>query len=121
MPCKQYQLIHRDGLRISAYVARTFDGIARTSHLRKDNYFYYNCLTGRFARDNCPSYLIKDNFMALKNGLVNNLELVTGTFMAALTSRTYTKVRRRNPHRCPPQKPAPAAQRPGQAAAAPVC
>jgi len=103
VPCKQYQLIHRDGLRISAYVARTFDGIARTSHLRKDNYFYYNCLTGRFARDNCPSYLIKDNFLALKNGLVNNLELVTGTFMAALTSRTYTKVRRR-PWSMPPAR-----------------
>ena len=91
VPCKQYQLIHRDGLRISTYVARTFDGIARTSHLRKDNYFYYNCLTGRFARDNCPSYLVKDNFAALKGGLVNNLEIITGTFMEALQSRTYTK------------------------------
>ena len=93
VPCKQYQLIHRDGLRISTYVARTFDGIARTSHLRKDNYFYYNCLTGRFARDNCPSYLVKDNFAALKGGLVNNLEIITGTFMEALQSRTYTKAR----------------------------
>ena len=93
VPCKQYQLIHRDGLRISTYVARTFDGIARTSHLRKDNYFYYNCLTGRFARDNCPSYLVQDNFAALKGGLVNNLEIITGTFMEALQSRTYTKAR----------------------------
>ena len=46
VPCKQYKLIHKDGLRISTYVARTFDGVARTSHLRKDNYFYYNCCTG---------------------------------------------------------------------------
>ena len=97
MPCKQYQLIHRDGLRISTYVARTFDGIARTSHLRKDNYFYYNCLTGRFAHDNCPSYLVKENFAALKAGLVNNLEIITGTFMDALKSRTYTKVRNCQP------------------------
>ena len=46
VPCKQYKLIHKDGLRISTYVARTFDGVARTSHLRKDNYFYYSCCTG---------------------------------------------------------------------------
>lgn len=92
MPCKQYKLIHKDGLRISTYAARTFDGVARTSHLRKDNYFYYNCLTGRFARDNCPSYLVKENFLALKNGLIDNLNVMTGTFMDALTSRTYTKV-----------------------------
>ena len=93
MPCKQYKLIHKDGLRISTYVARTFDGAARSSHLRKDNYFYYNCCTARFARDNCPSYLVKENFTALKNGLIDNLTIATGTFMDALTSRTYTKVR----------------------------
>lgn len=92
MPCKQYRLIHKDGLRISSYVARIFDGVARNSHLRKDNYFYYNCLTGRFAPDCCPSSLIKENFTALKNGLVNNLTICSGTFMQALTARTYTKV-----------------------------
>ena len=48
VPCKQYRLIHKDGLRLSEYAARTFDGIARTSHVRRDNYFYYNCLTGRY-------------------------------------------------------------------------
>ena len=93
VPCKQYRLIHKDGLRISSYVARTFDGVARNSHLRRDNYFYYNCLTGRFAPDNCPSFLIKENFTALKSGLIDNLTIVTGTFMDALTSRTYTKAR----------------------------
>ena len=92
VPCKQYRLIHKDGLRISSYVARTFDGVARNSHLRKDNYFYYNCLTGRFLPDNCPSYLIKENFNALKSGLIDNLTISTGTFMDALTSRTFTKV-----------------------------
>ncbi|EIE24752.1 diacylglyceryl-N,N,N-trimethylhomoserine synthesis protein [Coccomyxa subellipsoidea C-169] len=92
VPCKQYKLIHKDGLRISTYVARTFDGAARSSHLRKDNYFYYNCCTARFARDNCPSYLIKENFTALKNCLIDNLTISTGTFMDALTSRIFTKV-----------------------------
>ncbi len=91
VPCKQYKLIHKDGLRISTYVARTFDGAARSSHLRKDNYFYYNCCTARFARDNCPSYLVKENFTALKNGLIDNLTIATGTFMDALTRGQYSK------------------------------
>lgn len=30
-------------------MARTLDGVAQNSHLRSDNYFYYNCLTGRYA------------------------------------------------------------------------
>ena len=46
IPWKQYQLILRDGVHISSYAARTFDGVAHNSHLRSDNYFYYNCLTG---------------------------------------------------------------------------
>ena len=46
MPCKQYRLINKDGVKIATYVGRTLDGVARHSHLRSDNYFYYNCLTG---------------------------------------------------------------------------
>ena len=59
---------------------RVFDGCA-------------SCLAGRFARDNCPAYLIKENFLALKNGLIDNLHICTGTFLDALTSRTFTKAR----------------------------
>jgi betaine lipid synthase len=50
IPWKQYDLIVKDGIHLSSYAARTFDGVARHSHLAKSNYFYYNCLTGRFAR-----------------------------------------------------------------------
>jgi betaine lipid synthase len=46
IPFKQYQLILKDGVHMSAYAARTFDGVAQASHLRGDNYFYYNCMTG---------------------------------------------------------------------------
>ena len=49
MPCKQYKLIGKDKLSIAAYVARTLDGVAQNSHLRSDNYFYFNCLTGRYG------------------------------------------------------------------------
>ena len=49
MPCKQYRLINKDGVKIATYCGRTLDGVARNSHLRTDNYFYYNCLTGELG------------------------------------------------------------------------
>ncbi len=61
--------------------------------MRRSNYFYYNCLTGRFLRDNCPSYLKEANFNQLKAGVIDRLSVVTGTFMGELTARKYTKVR----------------------------
>ncbi len=57
MPSKQCGLIRKDGVDMATYIARTIDGVAQNSHLRTDNYFYHNCLTGKFARDCCPSYL----------------------------------------------------------------
>ena len=92
VPCKQYRLIQKDGLRISQYIARTLDGAAMHSHLRKDNYFYFNCCTGRFSRDSCPSYLTPANFQQLKRGDVDRLEVMNGVFMQALMSRKFTKV-----------------------------
>lgn len=92
MPCKQYRLIQKDGLRISQYIARTLDGAAMHSHLRKDNYFYFNCCTGRFARQSCPSYLKQNSFEQLRGGDIDKLEIMNGVFMQALMSRKYTKV-----------------------------
>lgn len=67
-------------------------GIAENSHLRKQNYFYYNCITGRFLRDNCPSYLREENFNRLKDGLLNRLTISTGFFLEELRARKYSKV-----------------------------
>eukprot|EP00884_Botryococcus_braunii_P001650 jgi/Botrbrau1/11486/Bobra.0360s0013.1 len=92
VPCKQYQLILNDGLKMSTYAARVMDGVAKNSHLRKDNYFYYNCALGKYSRDNCPSYLVEENFNRLKASLIDKLVIVTGTFVDQLKSRTYTKV-----------------------------
>lgn len=68
-------------------------GIAENSHLRKSNYFYYNCITGHFLRDNCPSYLREENYNRLHNGVINNLTISTGFFLEELRARKYTKVR----------------------------
>ncbi len=70
----------------------TESGVAENSHLRKSNYFYYNCLTGKFLRDNCPSYLREANFTKLKAGPIDRLNICTGTFLDELKARKYTKV-----------------------------
>ena len=84
--------VQADKVHIGDYIARTFDGVAQNSHLKKDNYFYYNCLMGKFTRENCPSYLKEENFKMLKEGGTAKLDVVTGTFLDALRSDTFTKV-----------------------------
>ncbi|KAG2493304.1 hypothetical protein HYH03_008440 [Edaphochlamys debaryana] len=92
VPGKQYALIKADGIPIENYIARTMDGVAENSHVRKHNYFYYNCLTGKFLRDNCPTYLREQAFAQLKSGAVERLTVATNFFMEELKARTYTKV-----------------------------
>eukprot|EP00195_Chlamydomonas_chlamydogama_P005703 CAMPEP_0202899678 /NCGR_PEP_ID=MMETSP1392-20130828/7850_1 /ASSEMBLY_ACC=CAM_ASM_000868 /TAXON_ID=225041 /ORGANISM="Chlamydomonas chlamydogama, Strain SAG 11-48b" /LENGTH=653 /DNA_ID=CAMNT_0049585927 /DNA_START=166 /DNA_END=2127 /DNA_ORIENTATION=- len=92
VPVKQYKLIKADGIPIEKYIARTLDGVAENSHLRKQNYFYYNCMTGKFLRDNCPAYLREANFAKLKAGDIDKLTVATGTFLDELRARKYTKV-----------------------------
>jgi betaine lipid synthase len=92
VPLKQYQLITGDGMHMSNYVARTFDGVAQNSHLAKDNYFYLNCLTGAFSRSNCPDYLSPRGFASLRSGAVDALHIVNNFFLPTLEARTYTRV-----------------------------
>lgn len=92
VPCKQYKLIEKDGIPIENYIARTLNGAAENSHIRKQNYFYYNCLQGKFLRDNSPSYLQEANFAKLKAGAIDNLVLASGFFLTELLKRKYTKV-----------------------------
>lgn len=49
-------------------------------------------ITGKFARNNCPSYLTKQGFNILKTGAIDRLTIATGTFLAELRARKYTKV-----------------------------
>eukprot|EP00887_Chlorella_sp_A99_P007332 scaffold2.g7332.t1 len=91
-PAQQYNLIRADGVHMSAYAARTFEGVALNSHIARDNYFYLNCATGRFARDCCPEYLTPEGFGALRGGALDALRLVNGFFLPTLRARTYTKV-----------------------------
>lgn len=44
-----------------------------------DNYFWRVYMTGSYTRDCCPSYLVRENFEALKGGLIDNVTTHTNT------------------------------------------
>ena len=44
-----------------------------------DNYFWRVCLYGEYSPACCPNYLKRDNFEALKGGLVNRISVHTNT------------------------------------------
>jgi S-adenosylmethionine-diacylglycerol 3-amino-3-carboxypropyl transferase len=44
-----------------------------------DNYFWHVYMTGRYRRDCCPEYLKEENFLRLKQGLVERIEMHTTT------------------------------------------
>lgn len=91
VPLKQLECIKRDGVHIAEYVGRTFHGAALYSHLKTDNYFYLNCMLGRFTKECCPAYLKEENFKRLKAGLVNNVTAASNFFVPELRKRQYTK------------------------------
>ncbi len=129
VPRRQADLIRADGLSVAAYAARTFDGVARGSHLAGDNYFYLSCLLGRFARGNCPAYLTRAGHAALRAGALDALRVEHGFFMVRaaafydLDCRCFLQSTCKTAH--PPNRPPTARHRPrpyppGRAARTPV-
>ena len=51
-----------------------------------DNYFWRVYLTGQYTHDCCPEYLREENFMRLKNGLVDRVSVSTNSVEGFLKS-----------------------------------
>lgn len=78
---------------MTKYVSRFVKGLVEESHLKRHNYFYYNCLTGSFTQENCPNYLRKTNFDFLReNNKIGNIEVRTQMMQDAIKSQKYNKV-----------------------------
>jgi ubiquinone/menaquinone biosynthesis C-methylase UbiE len=55
----------------------------------KDNYFYSGYILGYYTPDNCPRYLRKENYAAMKKYLKEDkLKLVHGTILEAINNST---------------------------------
>ena len=92
VPAAQKSLIDKDDTSMVEYFTRCIHGVVMNTHIKNDNYFYYNILTGRYTKENCPAYLKYDNFIALKQGLIDNLYISTDLFLNELQQHTYDKV-----------------------------
>ena len=99
VPKEQLACIERDGVSLPAYVARTFHGAATRSLMRTDNYFYYNCLMGRFTKECCPEYLKPEAFARLRQvdprtgrPRIDAVRVASNFFVAELRKRVFTKV-----------------------------
>lgn len=92
VPPKQLQLIKDDGMTIIDYCKRVLNGVFNCSYIRGENYFYYNILTGRYRKDNCPSYLAITNFWKLGNLTKERLIISNDYFLNELKQRTYDKI-----------------------------
>jgi S-adenosylmethionine-diacylglycerol 3-amino-3-carboxypropyl transferase len=73
---KLVQAQHADG--VAGFVRESLEYVVRELPLA-DNYFWRVYLEGRYTRDCCPAYLKLDNFLALKNGLVDRIRTHTCT------------------------------------------
>jgi len=54
----------------------------------QDNYFWRVYLTGRYSKECCPEYLKEENFARLKGGLVDVIQLSTGSLLDFLLHGT---------------------------------
>ncbi|WPK26573.1 hypothetical protein PUMCH_003931 [Australozyma saopauloensis] len=82
VPANQAELI---GDSVLKYVVDTLDPVVHRSLISTDNYFYYLCLKGKYARNNCPDYLTEKGFRNLTTkradgtAPIDNIRLHTDT------------------------------------------
>lgn len=96
VPANQAEMM---GDSVFKYVVDTLDPVIHRTLISTDNYFYYLCLKGRYARNNCPSYLTEKGYRNLttarKDGAapIDNVRLHTDTLndvFARLSKKSIT-------------------------------
>jgi S-adenosylmethionine-diacylglycerol 3-amino-3-carboxypropyl transferase len=83
VPPPQRELIARHPGGVAGYLEQCLERVMGVCPLR-ENYFWSVYLTGRYAPEVCPRYLSREGFHALKEGLVDRIEVRTATVTSAL-------------------------------------
>eukprot|EP01038_Epipyxis_sp_PR26KG_P004359 gene4359-6167_t len=85
VPERQMEL----GLHRPNNLAQVIERVFYKTDLVNDNYFYSGYFLGYYKPNNCPRYLRKEHFAALKKHLTNGkLKLVHGTMLSAIDNTT---------------------------------
>jgi S-adenosylmethionine-diacylglycerol 3-amino-3-carboxypropyl transferase len=84
VPAPQRRLVHAFPGGFPAFLRGCLDHVMSVGLLR-DNYFWSVYLIGGYSRESCPEYLKADNFALLKRGLVDRVEIFTGSVTQCLS------------------------------------
>jgi S-adenosylmethionine-diacylglycerol 3-amino-3-carboxypropyl transferase len=79
VPHPQRRLVqaqHPDG--VAGFIREAIEYVFRNLPM-SENYFWRVYLEGRYTQDCCPEYLKHENFLALRNGLADSIEIHTCT------------------------------------------
>ena len=88
---KQIETQYEGG--VVKYVQDCLDSVFGTLPVR-DNYFWRLYATGSYTPECCPEYLERDNFEALKGGLVDRISVHTNTVEGFLRNHEGAKISR---------------------------
>lgn len=93
VPSNQLKLIKNENLPITTYFWRCIDNVMTKTHIKTENYFYYNIICRKYTEENCPEYLKENNYKMLHNSkMLNNLIISNDFFINELKQRMYDKV-----------------------------
>ena len=93
VPANQAALM---GPSVLKYVKDTFEPMVKRSLISTDNYFYYLCLQGHYAKNNCPDYLTSQAYKLFTKKEDNPLDRIRihtdflNDVFARLTSNSVT-------------------------------
>jgi len=94
VPAAQQKLLEEQSGGAMAFIKESLEAVLTTLPL-KDNYFWRVYLeNGEYTRDCCPDYLVEENFLKLKNGLVDRISVHTETIEEFLVKHDKKDVTR---------------------------
>jgi S-adenosylmethionine-diacylglycerol 3-amino-3-carboxypropyl transferase len=85
VPAPQRELVAARPGGVVAYLRECLDHVVRVALLR-ENYFWSVYIRGRYTHESCPEYLKRESFARLKAGLVDRIEVRTGTVTESLAA-----------------------------------
>jgi len=89
----QIELEYKDKGGVVRYVQDCLDDVLGTLPTR-DNYFWRVYASGSYTPTCCPEYLERENFEALKGGLIDRISIHTDTVEGYLRKHTGEKISR---------------------------
>lgn len=91
-PDNQVNMIVKDDeTSLANYIYQSLETVFRKTDIEKSNHYYYLIFNGRFAKENCPDYLLEKNNEFFKSN-VSRIHNHHGSLITQLEKQMYSKV-----------------------------